>query len=268
MADPRSVLSRPAPPPDLTVAYGDHPEQVADLRFPSGRPAGPGRPLVVVVHGGFWRAEYDRAHTGPMAAELAARGYPVAQLEYRRSGQPGGGWPGTFQDVAAGIAALPSLVARAAPAGGPGGPLPGQPILLGHSAGGQLVLWCAARSLLALRGVLALAPVSDLAEAYRLNLDDGAVAAVLGGGPDSVPDRYAETDPARLAAGQTPTVVAHGVLDEQVPVSMSRAYVSRARLSGADVRLIELPGVDHFALIDPQTSAWATVAEALRSLHA
>ena len=129
-ADPRAVLTRPAPAPDVTVAYGDHPEQLADLRRPAG--SGPPRPLVIVVHGGFWRAEYDRSHTGPMAAALAALGHPVAQVEYRRTGQPDGGWPHTLTDVLAGVGALPGLAATA---------LPGRvstqpPILVGHSAGG------------------------------------------------------------------------------------------------------------------------------------
>lgn len=264
MADPRTVLSRPAPPPDLTVAYGDHPDQVADLRFPKLPAAS--RPLVIVVHGGFWRAEYDRSHTGPMAADLAARGYSVAQVEYRRTGQPGGGWPATFADVAAGVSALPALVARATPTGHPA---PGPPVLVGHSAGGHLALWyAAAHPAAALGGVLALAPVCDLVEAYRLDLDAGAVAALLGGGPDQVPNRYADADPAQRLAATAPTVVVvHGVLDEQVPIALSRGYVSRARAHGADVRLIELPGVEHFGLIDPLTSAWTTVTDVLRTLH-
>lgn len=263
MADPRTVLSRPAPPPDLTLTYGDHPDQVADLRFP-GMPAA-SRPLVIVVHGGFWRAEYDRSHTGPMAADLAGRGYPVAQLEYRRTGQPGGGWPGTLADVAAGVAALPALAARATPAGLPA---PGPPILVGHSAGGHLALWyAAAHPAAALSGVLALAPVCDLVEAYRLDLDAGAVSALLGGPPDQVPDRYADADPAQRAPGPFPTVVVHGVLDEQVPIALSRGYVTRARAAGSDVRLVELPGVEHFGLIDPLASAWTTVTDVLRTLR-
>ncbi|MGC1212429.1 MAG: alpha/beta hydrolase, partial [Micromonospora sp.] len=152
-ADPRDVLTRPAPAPDATVAYGDHPEQVADLRRPVGD--GPARPLVIVVHGGFWRAEYDRRHTGPMAAALAALGHPVAQVEYRRTGQPGGGWPHTLTDVLAGVAALPGLAAAALP--GRVAAVP--PILVGHSAGGHLALYVAARAPETVGGVLALAPV-------------------------------------------------------------------------------------------------------------
>jgi acetyl esterase/lipase len=263
VADPRTVLSRPAPPPDLTVSYGDHPDQVADLRFPPEPAAG--LPLIIVVHGGFWRAEYDRLHTGPMAADLAARGYVAAQLEYRRSGQPGGGWPGTFDDVAQGIEALSALADD--PAAPAGRRAPGGPILIGHSAGGQLALWYAAAHAARLAGVLALAPICDLVEAYRLDLDGGAVAALLGGGPDRVPDRYAEADPAQRRPGPTRTLVVHGVRDEHVPVVMSRSYVSRTRAAGGDVRLIELPDAEHFGLIDPLAPAWRTVTDLLRTLH-
>ncbi|MEO3927376.1 alpha/beta hydrolase [Micromonosporaceae bacterium B7E4] len=257
-ADPREVLDRPAPPADLRLRYGADPEQVADLRLPVA-PAGPARPLLVVVHGGFWRAEYDRRHTGPLAADLAGRGYPVAQLEYRRTGQPGGGWPGTFDDVSAGIAALPGLVGAVLPAGRMA---PGPPILLGHSAGGHLALWAALRAPAGVRGVLALAPVLDLAEAYRLDLDGGAVAALLGGGPEDVPDRYAAADPARAAAPPVRTSIVHGTLDQQVPVAPARRYAARAH--GAHLRFVELPECEHFGVIDPLSRAWTTV---LAELH-
>jgi len=238
------VLSRPAPAPDATVAYGPGPEQVADVRLPS-TVAGP---LVLFLHGGFWRAAWDRTHTGALAADLATRGYPVACPEYRRTGQPGGGWPGTFDDVLAAVTALPGLLG-----------IPGPPILAGHSAGGHLALWAATRVPSA--GVLALAPVTDLTEAYRLDLDRGAVAALLGGPPSAVP----EADPARSDPPAVPVRIVHGSADAQVPVAMSRAYAARP---GGDVRLIELPGAEHFGLIDPFSAAWPTVVAALRTLGA
>ncbi|MEU1588622.1 alpha/beta hydrolase [Micromonospora sp. NPDC005710] len=259
--DPRAVLTRPAPEPDLTVAYGDDPDQVADLRLPAG--TGPVRPLVVVLHGGFWRAEYDRGHTGPMAAALAAAGYPVAQLEYRRTGQPGGGWPGTLTDVLAGVAALPVLAAEAMP----GRVSPAAPVLVGHSAGGHLALYVAATAPATVGGVLALAPVADLVEAYRRNLDSGAVAALLGGGPAQVPDRYAAADPRMLVPIPTRTVVVHGSDDLQVPAEMSRDFVAAASAAGSEISLVDLPGCEHFGLIDPESSAWPQVLAALRSLH-
>jgi len=261
--DPRAVLHRTAPEPDGTVCYGNHPDQIADFRLPATSYAGPPLPLVIVIHGGFWRAAYDRRHTGPLAADLAARGYPVAQLEYRRTGQPGGGWPGTFDDVEAGIAALPTLLAAAMDR-----PELNEtpPILLGHSAGGQLALWCA-RSAGPL-GVLALAPVSDLAEAYRLDLGAGAVTALLGGGPDEFPERYGIVDPARHVPVPVRTVIVHGALDVQVPIGMSRRFVAVSRAAGAgDIGFFELSDAEHFGLIDPESPAWPTVAAALRSVH-
>jgi pimeloyl-ACP methyl ester carboxylesterase len=270
--DPRAVLTRAAPAPEATVRYGDGSENLADVRLPAAV-GGPARPLVVVIHGGFWRAEYDRAHVAPLAADLAGRGYPVAQLEYRRTGQPGGGWPGTLGDVAAGVAALPGLVAEVMAGGGirPGGTpelAPGAPILLGHSAGAQLALYCARNMPDRVGSVLALAPVSDLVEAYHLDLDGGAVAALLGGGPDEFPERYAASDPGRQLPLQTRTVLIHGALDQQVPVSMSRRYAAAAaRAAGASCQLIELPDCEHFGLIDPESPFWSAVTAALLSLH-
>ncbi|AXH89816.1 alpha/beta hydrolase family protein [Micromonospora aurantiaca] len=261
LSDPREVLTRPSPPPDATVSYGDHPDQCADLRLPAGD--GPPRPLVVVVHGGFWRAEYDRAHTGPMAAALAALGHPVAQIEYRRTGRPDGGWPHTLTDVRAGIAALPELAAAAL--SGRVAPVP--PILVGHSAGGHLALYVAAHAPETVGGVLALAPVADLAQAYRLDLDEGAVAALLGGGPDDVPDRYTAADPSALVPTRTRTVVIHGDQDVQVPIAISRSWVAADRAAGGSATLVEVPECEHFGLIAPGSTAWPQVVEALRSLH-
>jgi acetyl esterase/lipase len=267
--DPRGVLTRPAPPPDLAVRYGEHPDQVIDVRLP--RAGAEPRPLVIFIHGGFWRAEWDRSHAGPLAADLAARGWPVATVEFRRTGQDGGGWPGTFDDVAAAVGAARGLGrdAGAQSAGAlPAGVDPvafQRPILAGHSAGGQLALWYAATHGHegSLRGVLALAPVADLAAAYRLDLDGGAVAALLGGGPERWPDRYAAADPVVLGPPPAPVAVLHGTADSPVPVALSRAYAAAA---GDRVRLVELPGVDHFGLIDPESAAWPAVLDALSGL--
>jgi acetyl esterase/lipase len=235
---------------------------VVDVRLPA--PGDP-RPLVVVLHGGFWRAKWDRGHIAPLAAALAAQGWPVAVVEYRRTGQRGGGWPGTFEDVAAGIAAAPALAdAALAERGRP--PLPAGAVVLGHSAGGQLALWYAGSPAdPPVRGVVALAPVADLAEAYALNLDGGAVAALLGGGPADVPERYAAADPMRRPP-VVPATVLHGGLDAQVPVDLSRRYVETARAAGAPAALIELPDAEHFGLIDPESPPWVTVTTALRSV--
>lgn len=262
-ADPREVLTRWAPGPDFTVRYGDHPDQVADVRLPAGDQAGP---LVIFIHGGFWRAEYDRTHVGPLAVDLAARGHPVVTIEFRRVGQEGGGWPGTFDDVAAAVSGAPGLVADALAARGGHVPDLSRPIIAGHSAGGQLALWYAGRAAVPVRGVLALAPVADLALAYRLGLDDGAVADLLGGGPDEVPDRYGAADPVRSLPLGVPVAVVHGTADDRVPVAVGRSYVAAARAAGDDPAFIELPGVEHFAVIDPLSAVWSSVLGALDAL--
>ena len=260
------VLTGPAaPPPDLTLRYGEHPDQLADIRLPQVTGVSPA-PLVMFIHGGFWRAAYDRAHVGPLAVDLARRGYAVATVEYRRVGQPGGGWPGTFSDVAAAVAAIPDLLADSLRFRG----LPpvdvDRPVLAGHSAGGQLALWYAAVAPDATRGVLALAAVCDLGEAYRLRLGGGAVIELLGGGPEDRAERYAAADPAARLPLKVPSILVHGTDDDQVPIGLSRTYVQAARRAGDDSTLVELADVEHFAVIDPLSSAWPAVLDALRVL--
>jgi acetyl esterase/lipase len=243
--DSREVLTRPAPPPDLTLAYGPHADHVIDVRLPARLPA----PIVVLIHGGFWRAAYDRTHTGPMASALAEAGYAVAIPEYRRTGQEGGGWPGTFDDVAAALDAAPGLLA-------PYGSEP--PLWLGHSAGGHLALWAASRPSARTRGVVSLAGCADLGMVSELDLDDGAVDLLLGGTPAQVPERYASADPVRLPPPAVPVTLLHGTDDDRVPIEVSRSYAER---TGAELR--ELPGAGHFALIDPLSPVWPRVLETL-----
>lgn len=248
----RDVLSRWAPGPDFTVTYGA--DQVADVRLPPGRASA----AVLFLHGGFWRHAYDRTHVGPLAVALAAAGYLTITPEYRRTGGPGGGWPGTFDDVAAAVREVPAAVAAGLPL-----------VLAGHSAGGHLALWAAAG--LAgdgrpPRGVLALAPVADLVTAYQLDLDQGAVAALLGGGPDEQPGRYQAADPMALLPVGVPLVLVHGDRDAQVPTELSRRFAAAARQAGDDVTLHEWPGVDHFAVIDPESTVWPRIVTAVERL--
>jgi dipeptidyl aminopeptidase/acylaminoacyl peptidase len=240
MSDSREVLTRPAPPPDLTFSYGPHPDHVIDVRLPVRLPG----PLVVMIHGGFWRSAYDRTHTGPLTAALAAAGYVVAIPEFRRTGQEGGGWPGTFDDVAAALDAVPGLLA----------PYSSEepPLVLGHSAGGHLALWAASRT--PVRAVVSLAGCVDLSLCSALGLDDGATDLLLGGTPDSVPDRYASADPMELPTPSAPVVLLHGTADDRVPLAVSRSYAART-----GVPLVELPRTGHFALIDPLSPAWPSV---------
>ncbi|HEY7920482.1 MAG TPA: alpha/beta hydrolase, partial [Streptosporangiaceae bacterium] len=258
---PDDVLTRPAPPPDHVIRYGTGPQHVADVRLPgiTSRPA----PLVIFLHGGFWRAAYDRSHTGPLATALAAAGYALCVPEFRRTGQPGGGWPGTFEDVAAAVDRSPVLVSGTA---GPGVIADEPALLAGHSAGGHLALWAAGRHLLGpdsgwhadtrARGVVVLAGVTGLADCYDQGLGNGAAAALMGGGPARFPQRYRVADPAALLPLGCPVRLVHGSLDHAVPPAMSRGYAALGRATGDDTRLVELPGASHFDVIDPLSPAW------------
>jgi acetyl esterase/lipase len=226
--------------------------------------------LVLFLHGGFWRAAYDRTHTGPLAAALAGAGFAVCTPEFRRTGQPDGGWRGTFDDVAAAVDRLPALVREAAGTD----VISGEPaILAGHSAGGHLALWAATRHMISpgaaplqVAGVVALAAVSDLGACYTLGLGNGAVVALLGGGPDEYPERYRMTDPMRLLPLGRPVRLVHGTADSVVPCSLSTGFLARGSAAGDDVSLTELAGAGHFDVIDPLSGAWPQVVAAFVSL--
>ncbi len=240
----RSILTRAAPPADEVVSYGRDAEHVADVRH--GGDCAVGRPLVVLIHGGFWRPSFDRAHTGPMAAALAKAGWTVAAVEYRRS-------PGhpdlTVEDAALSLDALPGAVSRH----------DGRVLVIGHSAGGHLALWAASkRPTPRLHGALALAPVADLRLAHELNLDDGATLAFLGKDATERPD----LDPRRMPAPAIATTIVHGDADEVVPLSLSESYAATHR----QVRLVKLPHTGHFAVIDPLRDAWPVIRAELERL--
>jgi acetyl esterase/lipase len=267
MSDPGDVLSRPAAAPHLRLRYGDLPDQVADVRLPSATGAAP---LVVVVHGGFWMAEFDRSHAGPQSVGLADAGYVVATVDYRRVGQRGGGWPGTFDDIAALTDAVPSLVAAALPDRVD----TSRTVLVGHSAGGHLAAWAAARHRLPQQSpwqrgtplyvsVVSLAGVLDLQQSERLGLGGHAARHLLDGSPRRQRERYALADPAALLPTGGRLIAVHGTRDETVPVEMSRQYVDRARAAGDQAELIEIADCGHFELIDPLSAAWPTVLAAI-----
>jgi acetyl esterase/lipase len=216
----------------------------------------------VLIHGGYWRSRYDLRLQDGLAADLAGRGFAVWNLEYRRLGwRSRGGWPASFEDVAAGIDRLGRLDA----------PLDlARVVGIGHSAGGQLALWAAARPGLPagapgaepsvrLSGAVAQAGVVDLREAARLNLSRGAAASLLGGTPIKRPARYDLASPIERLPIGVPQLLVHGDADDSVPLELSRRYAARAAEGRDPCELVELPGCDHFEHLDPTSHAWEPV---------
>jgi acetyl esterase/lipase len=236
--------------------YGSHFHQFADLLSP-GEGSGP-FPVAVVLHGGFWREQHTLDLTDDLARDLAQRGWAAWNVEYRRVGEvSGGGYPVTLEDVAAAIDALADLDA----------PLDlARVVAIGHSAGGQLALWAAARSDPAVRlaGVVSQAGVHDLREADRLGLGEGATADFMGGHADEVADAYADASPIERVPLGVPALLVHGDADERVPASMSSSYADAARAADDEVDLALRPGEDHFVHIDVGGGAWADVVGWLR----
>ncbi|MEU8887014.1 alpha/beta hydrolase [Streptomyces sp. NPDC048442] len=270
----------PAVAPDASAPYGDHPDQVIDFYAPRGTGGG-SAPLVVVLHGGAWRAPYDRQHITPFADFLARRGFAVANVEYRRgsslphqdaNGPLAGRWPETFDDVAAALDALPHLAKEALPEADVR-----RTVLTGHSAGGHLALWAAARHVLPegspwrlsspppLRGVVALAPIADFASAVRAGVCGGAVTQLLGG-EGLYEERQPYADPAALLPTGIATAVVQGRTDTTVPQEVSEAFADAAARAGEVVGLTLLEDVGHFPLIDPAADACAVVAEEIAQL--
>jgi acetyl esterase/lipase len=236
-------------PPDAEarLPYGPHASQFVDFRRPEAR--GP-HPFVIMIHGGFWRQRRTLTYAGHLCIALGREGFATANIEYRRTGDEGGGWPGTFDDVKQAIA---FALTHAPEFGGD----PDRAILLGHSAGGHLA-FLAAREFTGLRGVISLAGVVNLHRAKVLNLGDGVVAEFMGGTPETMPEQYREADPV-FRACTVPRVLIHGTADDIVPVEISREFPEPRRY-------VEIPDGDHYTLIDPDSTPWLAVVRELRSL--
>jgi acetyl esterase/lipase len=222
-------------------SYGRHPSQVAELLLPTGvvQP-----PVVVLLHGGFWRERWDRSLMEPLAVDLVARGFAAWNLEYRRVGA-GGGWPATFDDVVAGIRALPRPPAA----------------IVGHSAGAQLAFWAASR--VPVGRIVGQAGVLDLVEAARLGLSNGAASELVG-------DRDAllsALSPLALLPLGKPALLVHGTADDTVPVAFSERYAMAARTMGDTVELALLSGCGHLEHLDPASEAWRAVVGFLDAPH-
>jgi acetyl esterase/lipase len=255
------------PTADARIHYGDGPLQFGDLRLPPG--GGP-HPVAVFIHGGCWLAEYDISHSNKLTAALARNGIATWSLEYRRVGDEGGGWPGTFQDVGRGTDHLRSIAREH-------NLDLDRVILMGHSAGGHLALWAAARSRLpaeapidsidplAVRGVLALAPAPDLEFLHEQQVCGHVIDKLMGGSPGKVPDHYSWGDPMQLVLDGVRQVLIIGKRDDAWAPSGLR-YFGAAKMRGDDIRIIEATESGHFEMIDPDSSTWPLVLEAVREL--
>jgi acetyl esterase/lipase len=244
------ILSLPPPPADARLPYGDDRHQFGDLRLPKGR--GP-FPVVINIHGGFWRARYDLAHAGHLCAALTAKGLATWNLEYRRVGNEGGGWPGTFEDIGNGYRFLAQIAKRY-------NLDTDKTLVMGHSAGGQLAL-CLAAHEPRVKSVISLAGVVDLQRAWEQHLSNDAVVEFLGGKPKDVPEHYRDADPMELALKGATQRLIHGLADDVVPPDFSHSYVEQKKKRGEDVHLLEVSQSGHFELIDPHSVAWPKVEQ-------
>jgi len=247
MRSSEDILSLAAPKADLRLTYGRDTNQFIDLRFAKSK--GP-HAAAICIHGGYWRAKYDLEYLGHLCAALTAGGITTANVEYRRVGNSGGGWPGTFADVRSAYRFMKQDadrhsidVHRVA--------------VIGHSAGGQLAL-CLAAHEAELKAAVSLAGVIDLQRAYELHLSNDAVAEFLGGTPKEAGDHYREADPMRLAIG-VPQYILHGTRDDAVPLELSQNY-ARAKTK-ENVRLTTIEDAGHFDLVDPRSGVWENVRQ-------
>lgn len=262
------VMVQAATPADVVLAYGAHPEQFAELRLPGG--IGP-HPVVVLIHGGCWMADYDIAHIRPLADAISALGYATWSLEYRRPDGQGDPWPSTFTDAALGLDEL-RMVAEE-------NDLElDQLTVLGHSAGGQLALWLAARpgfgpdhplhmpEPLPVARVLALAPITDLGAFAEVEQGCNAGARrVVGGAPQQWPDRFRAVSPIDNLPLQTRVELIHASADRIVPMAQSQGFAARFEQAGGRVYLHAVPEpAGHFDLILSYGAGWRVLEDLLR----
>jgi acetyl esterase/lipase len=245
------ILVHEPPAAARRVFYGPDGSQFIDIRLPRGK--GP-HPIVLFIHGGFWRAKYSLTYAGHLCHALKQAGIATWNIEYRRVGHPGGGWPGTFEDVYSAYRMLqnnrdPGLSRLDV----------NRLCIAGHSAGGHLAVCLAAREP-AITRVLSLAGVLDLHRAWDLHLSNDAVHEFIGGSPHDVPDHYREASPAaqQIKARQ---VLIHGTADDSVPYEISRSYAEKKKKAGEAVELITMANTGHFGIVDPRSAVWKNVEQ-------
>ena len=239
------ILTQPPPPPDQRMAYGADPNQFVEVRIPKGK--GP-HPVLLNIHGGYWRAKYDLTHAGHLCEALRLSGVATFNLEYRRVGNQGGAWPGTFDDIRSGYRFVQQLSSKFS--------LDFKRLaVMGHSAGGQLAL-CLAGHETSVQRVISLAGVVNLQKAFELHLSNDAVVDFMGGKPSEVPEHYREADPTELNIRHARQWMIHGAADDIVPPAFSRDYVELKKKKGETVQLVEIAGAGHFEVIDPRSEAF------------
>ncbi len=252
-----AILTEPPPPDaDARLSYGDEPLQFGDLRLPDS--AGP-HPLVVVVHGGYWQAIYNLTHAGHLCADLRDHGIATWNIEYRRIGDPGGGYPGTLGDVSAAFDHVRDL-ARSYPLD------LDRIAVFGHSAGGQLALLAAAQGRLPVRAVVSAAGVVDLHATDRRGDDQGLIARFLGGARDRVPERWQQASPMQQLPLGFRQILAVGTAD--VHLGPNETYAEAAREAGDEVEFMAFENAGHFELVDPVTAEWSRLRVRLVELLA
>jgi acetyl esterase/lipase len=254
------ILNTRPPRADLRLPYGADPSQFVDVRIPAG--AAP-HPVVFFIHGGYWRAKYSLTHAGHLCHALKEAGIATWNVEYRRVGSPGGGWPGSFEDIRNAYRALGQSQQKEKST------IPPLDLkrlcVAGHSAGGQLA-FCLAAHEKSVRSVLSLAGVLDLRRGWELDLSNDAVGEFLGGSPTEVPGHYREASPAELRIPQATQQVIHGTADDSLPCEISESYAVRKKQAGETVELVTLPKTGHFEIIDPGSAVWSKVQETFLSL--
>jgi acetyl esterase/lipase len=249
-----SILSTKPPDADFRLPYGADSSQFIDARVPPGKPP---HPLVFFIHGGYWRARYDLTYAGHLCEALKKAGFATWNVEYRRVGNPGGGWPGSFEDIRS---AYRTMLVSPRPKGPSSAVDLNRVVVAGHSAGGQLAL-CLAGHEKSVTRAISLAGVLDLGRGWELHLSHDAVAEFLGGSPSEVPEHYREASPAELTIPQARQQIIHGTADDSVPYEISQRYAERKKKTGEHVELLTLPETGHFEIVDPASRIWPRIQD-------
>jgi acetyl esterase/lipase len=265
----QDLMQLPTPAAGKRIAYGPDSLQFGELRLPEGKGT---FPVVVIIHGGCWLSQYNYQYMNHVSAALAKAGFATWNIEFRRVGNPGGGYPGTFQDIAQAADYVRELAKQY--------PVSSKDVLvMGHSAGGHLALWAAGRKDLPknsplytsnpvkVKGVVSLAGIPDLATySTEQGSCNAAVEQLMGGSSTSVPQRYIEATPSAALALRTPVRMVQGARDPIVPVSQAQNFVNQASSSKNKAKLVLLPEAGHFDLVAPTSPVWPAIEQAVKDL--